>query len=349
MGFLFQKKKYVGIDIGTSSIKIAELEKSGTRAQLVNYVTADSPILGSNITEIRKSFLQSSSGVLVDILQQVFKMSGIKAKKIAISIPVYSAFTTVFDSHVTSAEGAESIIRNEAQKHVPLKLSEVVLEWRIVGGGQDKEGNSAGSKVFIMAVPNDIVKRYREISQQLGVELEVLEVEIFSIARSAFGTDQNAYMLIDIGGQNTNLTIFAQGFIRNSVNFNIAGDDFNRAIINKYSKWSTAQAEEVKHAEGLSNSVVKSALTPLLDSIIHRAQTMLDEEKESGIKKVIVSGGSMLMPGILNYFQSNLELPIELVDPWKSVGLPRELQSSALNLGTSFAVAIGLALRGLDN
>jgi len=358
MGFLDSNKSYLGIDIGGSTIKMVELERKRGKVYLKNYASTYSNIKSDPLFEGRENFLKMAPTDLGRILQEVFKATKFKSDKAALSIPIHSTFTTILRLPAElKGEELNNAIRYEAKKHVPISVEETILDWRVIREMQTKRQHSdvlSGGKkgamvqeVFLMAVPKDIVTRYQKLSKLLKVEPEVLEVEIFSLFRSAAVDDTGHYVFIDIGGQNTNVTIFSESFIKDTFNINISGDDFTRAILHEKRSLSFNDAEKLKVEKGLTDELVKKALIPYFDDLIDR----IKRRQPAGFKihKVVLAGGAVLLKGLAEYIKEKLGTEIEIINPWKEIVIPTSIQSILKREGPSFAVAVGLALRGLES
>jgi len=358
MGIFDSGKSYLGIDIGGSTLKLVELEKKMGKIYLKNYASTYANIKSDPLYEERENFLKMSATELGKIIQEIFKATTFHSKKAALSIPIHSTFTTILRLPAElQGEELNNAIRYEAKKHVPIPIEETILEWRVVRQTQRAKiktevlsGEQNGAmiqEVFLMAVPKDIVNKYQTLSNFLKVEPEVLEVEIFSVYRAAAVDNTKKYIFIDIGGQNTNVTIFDESFIKDTFNINISGDDFTRAVLHEKRTLSFDDAEKLKVNKGLEDPIVKSALLPYFDDLIDR----ILRRQPDGFKgnKVVLNGGAALLNGLVDYLEKKLGVEIEIVNPWKNIVIPAPLKDILFREGPSFAVAVGLALRGLEN
>jgi len=358
MPLFSSNNRYLGIDIGGSTIKMVELEKKGGRVYLKNYASTYSNVKSDPLFEGRENFLKMSPTDLGRILQEVFKATKFKSDKAALSIPIHSIFTTILRLPAElEKEELNNAIRYEAKKHVPIPVEDTILEWRVVRETETKKKRSevlSGGKtgevvqeVFLMAVPKDIVSRYQNLTKFLKVEPEVLEVEIFSLFRAAFAKESDNYAFVDIGGQNTNVTLFSKSFIKDTFNINISGDDFTRAILHEKRTLSFNDAEKLKVEKGLNDPAVKSALIPYFDDIADRIQRR--QPVGFKINRVVLAGGAVLLKGLREYFKEKLGAEIEIIDPWKEIVVPSSIKPVLTKQGPSFAVSVGLALRGLES
>ncbi|MFA6437647.1 MAG: type IV pilus assembly protein PilM [Candidatus Paceibacterota bacterium] len=358
MGLFSNDNTYLGIDIGGSTLKLVELEKKRGSIYLKNYASTYSNIKSDPLMESRENFLKLSPIELGRIMKEVFKATTFQSEKAAVSIPIHSTFTTILRLPA-DLEGEElnNAIKFEAKKHVPIPIEETILEWRVIRETQagltqsadilsgDKQGIMI-QEVFLMAVPKDIVTRYQTLTKFLKVEPEVLEVEIFSLFRSAGLPDSGHYIFIDIGGQNTNVTVFFESFIKDTFNINISGDDFTRSILHEKRSLSFNDAEKLKREKGLDDPIVKSALLPHFEDIVDRIKRRQTDSLK--VNKIILSGGAVLLKGLVEYFREKLGTEVEVINPWKNIIIPPTIKNTLEAQGPYFAVAVGLAKRGLE-
>jgi len=350
---------YLGIDIGGSTLKLVEIEKKGGKFYLKNYASTYSNIKSDPLMEGRENFLKLKPEELGRILKEVFKATSFKSKKAALSIPIHSTFTTILKLPAElGGDELNNAIKFEAKKHVPIPIEETILEWRVIRETQTQaaqgrevlSGDAKGvmvQEVFLMAVPKDIVNKYQSLTKFLKVEPEVLEVEIFSLYRSAFVADEGHYVFIDIGGQNTNVTVFSETFIKDTFNINISGDDFTRSILRLKRTLSFNDAEKLKVEKGLTDPLVKEALMPHFEDIVDRIRRRQPEGFR--INKVVLAGGAVLLKGLPQYFKDKMGVEVETINPWKNIVVPSMIKEILSEQAPSFAVAVGLALRGLES
>ena len=173
---------HLGIDIGTTSIKIVEIEKlqGAARGRLVNY----GALTSNNYIQRRGSNLAHIEGVAIfesEVMEMVKKLLSRfpnHSNEVIMSIPAFSSFVDEVVLPPMPPQEVASAIVFEARSHVPVPISEVELTWQIVR--QDDKGVAA----TIIAVPKEILFRYRSICDQLGLTLKALELETFSIIRA---------------------------------------------------------------------------------------------------------------------------------------------------------------------
>ncbi len=337
--------KYLGIDIGDSSLKMVELTKKGKKIILSNYGLADS------IPNFR--FSQSSDvDHLARSIMKMKKELGIKTNKATVSLSSFSVFSSVININNYDKKRLDERVMEEAKKVVPLPLSEMVLDWKII---PNKEGeNSNNIKIFLTGSPKKLVKKYIDVFKQTGIYLSNLETETFSLIRSLLGEDSSSVMIIQMGANSTNFSIVKDSipFLNRSIN--ISGKTITAQISEKMGI-DVEQAEQFKFDLSVSDmskgGEIPKVIFNAIEPIIVEIKYMLDLFSNSGggnIEKIILSGGGSLLFNLDKYLENYVNIKTIIGDPWFRVVCPRELKPILDQMGPKLGVAVGLALRGIE-
>ena len=342
-------KSYLGVDIGTLSIKIVELSNENNRPKLLNYAIL------TNYNLIGNPVLKIFGGEASTMLKKLLKESGIDAKEVNMSIPIFSSFLTVMELPQMLESEIASAIQFEAKKYIPVPLDSVLVDWSIIKS--NTEGLSAQTEkilVLLIAIPKDSVNEYANITQETGLKLVNLELETMSAARALMGNDPVPTVLIDIGFRDTTISIVDKGYMRISHSIETSGEDLTRALASSLNiSWS--RAEELKKEQGLkiidNNNQINSVISPLLDIIVNATKsiiTLYSLKSNKKVEKMIIYGGAVKMPGFLEYLKNSLGIDVSIGNPFKRIIYNEKLESIIKETGHEFAVAVGLALKALQ-
>lgn len=347
--FKILPKSSVGIDIGTSAIKVVELSRWGQRVTLKNYGEMRAAALYKKpFRTFEKNTLLLSSADIARALKAIFAEAGMMVQKAIFSIPDFSTFFTQFELPPMTREELPNAVRFEAHKHIPVSLSQVVYDWQIVEGKFERK---EPFQILIVAVPNEVINQYQEIAKLAQIELGGLEAEVFGLIRSCVRDEKKALIVMDIGAQSTIISIIEKGNLKISHSIDTAGNSLTARIAQSFSL-PYEKAEERKQKEGIhitSNGV--PILQPLIDSIIAEIQEIAKNYLRGGgkeIEKVILGGGSALLPGLREYVEQNFGKPTEIGDPFREIFYPPILEQVTREIGPAYAVAVGMALKGLE-
>jgi type IV pilus assembly protein PilM len=351
-------KKSLGIDIGTSSIRIVELSRWGERIKLENYGEMSAKALYAKpFRTFEKSTLLLSDENISKAIKAILEDTKIKTRQAIISIPDFSTFFTNFELPPMTKKELEEAVVYEARRHVPLPLGEVTLDWQVVEGRvTDNQGTTL--EVLLAAVPNEVINQYRAIAEASGLELFALEAEVFGLLRSLVEEeDKSPIALIDIGAQSTTCSLIYNRILRTSHSFDVSGNQLTDLVAKSLSLDYT-KAEQLKEKYGLlpgreiqEEKEIRKILVPIIDIMIREVERICKnfstEEKEE-VQKIIIGGSSALLPGLKEYFQEKFKAEIEIANPFSKIFYPPILEKTIKKIGPAYAIAVGMALRGVE-
>ncbi len=349
---LFSKpKSRLGLDIGSSNIKIAQLRPKDDQFVLETY----------GIVNVSYQIANKESAPLVqqtsELLKSLLERSGVTTNKVVASLPNNSVFTSVIEMPKIPESELKSAVEFEAKKYVPLPLSEVVLSWTLIGDKKSSPANNNVNnfttaaenkiKVLLTAVPTVVINNYMEVFKLTGLEAEALEIEALALIRSLVGQDMENNILVDIGAKSTSINLVDSGYLRLSKNLNVGGDTITTSLSKSLSV-NFARAEQFKKDFGLSvgSGQIPQVMRPILDIIKNEVGQLINlfEIRGQKIDKVIITGGGSRLPSLKDYL-ATLGKPIITANPWTRVVYSLELKPVIEPLGLNLAVAMGLAMR----
>ena len=348
-GKMFFPKKMLGIDIGTSAIKIVELSRWGQGKTLENYGEIKSVSLyKESFRSMEKGSYLLSNYFVARAISAVLDEAKIKTKSVVFSIPDFSTFCTSIELPPMSAKELPEAVYYSAPQYIPLPVSETTLDWKLIGGEPGENGSQL--KVLLVAIPNQVVQDYQKVAKLVGLELYALEAESLGLAR-VFGGTQLA-CVVDIGAQSTTINIVDKGRLEKSYSFDFAGSQLSHAVSSSFGM-GRQEAEDLKNKEGLTstNKNISEAFYMLIDPlIIEVKKVMSDFHLEHGkeVDIVYLTGGTSAMPGLVQYMSEVLKKKVEVPNCFSNILYPPILSKSLEKLSPSFAVATGVALGGLE-
>ena len=268
----FTPKSCLGIDIGTSVIKIAALSKTGSKVKLENYGEISvGTFYDKSFRTLEKSTLLLSTTDIAKAIKTILTEAKINIRSAVFSIPDFSSFFTNFELPPMTKKEISEAVRYEAPQHIPLPISEVTIDWQVIGGeAVDKKGTKL--KILMVAVPNEIINQYKEIARMNNLELEGLEVEVFSLSRLISRDAKKIIALVDIGDQSTTTSIIDNGLLKTSHSFEVGGNELTQAL-SRGMGVDLKSAEELKKKFGLRETPngqgqkVTQLLSPPINSI----------------------------------------------------------------------------------
>jgi type IV pilus assembly protein PilM len=346
--FALFPKTFVGVDIGTSFLKVVELSRWANRTSLKNYGELKSTTLYDKpFRTFEKSALTLSSQDIGKALRGILQETKIQSKKAVFSIPDFSSFFTHFELPPMSKEELPGAVEYEARRHIPLPYSQVTVDWQLTEGHYQEQ---SPFHILMVAVPNEVINQYQEIAQMANLELFALEAEVFGLIRACMNTDATPVVLVDMGAQSTTVSMVYKGKLRSSRSLDTGGNTFTERLAKSLSV-EYAQAEAIKQKEGVESQERLGILAPLVDTIVQEIQKVSQDftsHTNIPVQRVLLGGGSANLPGLQEYIRKSVQKETELVDPFRQIFYPPVLETTLQEMGPSYAVALGMALRGLE-
>lgn len=355
----------LGIDIGSSAIKIVEIKKKGGRAVLETYgAIALGPYAEVDAGRVTNLPVEK----LALALKEVLKQSGVTVSTGALSIPVQSSLIFILELPQAVGEGnMGEIITTEARKYIPVPITEVSLDYFILPKKETSfeemntvSENDALAKtserinVLVVATQNDAISKYRSIVGESLLSASFFEIEIFASIRANFEHELSSVLLMDFGASRTKLSIVEFGMVKSYHTINRGGADITDSIA-KSLNIPFSEAEKMKKESGILGNGVEKSLPDIikvhLDYIFSETNNALlgyEKRYNRTISKVIFTGGGSLLKGLNEVAVNNFRAEIELGHPFSKVNAPAFLDKVLKTMGPEFAVALGLALRKLQ-
>lgn len=359
-----KSNQFIGVDFGTSSIKVVELSYKDQKVFLENYGIVDLGFLVGGESKKQweggqaSPYEQSLSGAL----KILFEKMKTKAKSANVSIPGFNGLITIIEMPDMQEEELAKAIRFEAHKYIPSSLDEISMSWEIIehidtsgfslAQKIGKEINSQKIRVLLVAAPKKDIERYEKYVSTEKMKVGAIELETFSLVRSLTGDDAGNFLIVDIGLQATNIILVEKGMVVVNRSIDAGGNEITSAIADSMNI-SKQRAEALKKGErDFLNNKESALVIPVLEFIASESRRIIGlysaKNKEARIDGVILSGGTSRMKGLEEYFTRLLGTKVAIGNPWRRIVVSEEARVLVENLGGSFSVALGLALRGVE-
>ncbi|MEK7580083.1 MAG: pilus assembly protein PilM [Patescibacteria group bacterium] len=349
---IFAEQSIFGLDVSDHSIECLLLFNKGREIRVKSYSKVE---LTPGIVE---NGIILNKGVLAEKIAEAWvkaKPKRIASKKVIISLPESRSFIHIFkSSEILKGANIKEGIIFEASKIIPIDLQETYNDFIVYKNGD----------IFFAAVSKKVINGYLEVIKEAKLELVAVDMESLSIGRVLFEigdfppkadqprAEKESFMVADIGGRTTNLSIFNQsGELQTSTTINVAGNKFTQAIAEEAGV-DFEKAEKLKITYGLDDKgdqrvfeVLKKEILPIIEKIkelIEYCQGGVSVQNGSAlsVEKILLVGGSARMPKIASYFSKNLNVKVEL---------GKSKISEQIKEFAPCENVIGLALRGLQD
>jgi type IV pilus assembly protein PilM len=346
----------LGVDIGTTSIKVVEVKKGGSKPQVTNYgILESSGYLSRANQALQTSSLKIFETDVVELLKTVIREMGTGAKSAVASLPPFAVFTTIIDFPQMDPKEIEKAMMYQAKQYVPLPLSEVALDWMKVADYQDEQG-FAHQKILLISVPKDQIEKYQRIFKGAGLTLQALEMESVSLAR-IFAGDATPSIVVDIGSRSTNIVFMENGQFLWNAQSDFASASLTQALSTSLSI-NPLRAEELKKERGIlgtgPNYELSTIMMPFLDAIINevkKAQFTFVQQFPMAAKseRVVLSGGGANLLGIEKYFEREFGMPVVKATPFLHFDYAEGISPLVAELNPVMTVALGLGMKAFQS
>jgi type IV pilus assembly protein PilM len=351
----------IGIDIGSSSIKVVQISKQNGRAVLDTYGALalgqyeESGVVGQ-VTNLPAATLAKA---LADTLRETNTTS----KTVVLGIPSVSCiiFIIQLPAEIDEKELA-TVVPNESKKVIPIPLEDVSLDWYLIPRREDsgvesrvvsESGGAPQISVLVVATLNETLVKYTDTMKQAALSVHSLEIEVFSNIRSCMTRELFPVMIIDLGASKTKLSIVEHGIIETFRLENRGSNDMTLAISHSF-QIPFAKAEMLKKDNGLIPTPEHPQLPDLIKAQLigvfqEASATILAYEKRynKNIGKIILTGGGAMLRGLPDYAREHFAAEITVADPFSKVEAPQFLGGVLKATGPEFSIAIGLALKNM--
>jgi len=379
--FLAQKNAILGVDIGTSSIKVVQARTSGKKVILEKVGFAPIPM-----DNARSEKLEPSDLAVADAVKAAISDSGSSYKDICCSISGDAVIVRYLTMPEMTDDELNYAVRLQAEEYIPFRLEEVNLDfYRLNPAGKD---TSKKIDIILVAARKDLVTRRMEILKSIGLNPVMMDIDSFAIlncieANYVFPADE-VIALIGIGATNCNINIFENGVSRFARDIVAGGFTVTQSVASRFGM-TLDEAEKVKIQEGavfpqdaaatdsggiaevIKDTVeqitgeavdTESRKNKLAASIRQPIQNLITEVRRSlqffenqangkPINRILLTGGGSKLKNLDHYMSERLGLPVQVVNPLENVDVSGLNKDSAKmkDLAPHLAVGIGLGLR----
>jgi type IV pilus assembly protein PilM len=343
-------KSLVGLDIGSSTIKLAEIVETPKGYVLSRF--SQIPL----VTGVIVDGVPVEQQELAIKIKQLFKQSGCKKKSIVTSLSGHSVIIKKVNFPTMDEGELRELIKDEAGKYLPFDSMEAVsYDFQILG---ENEFNPNQMDVIIVAAKNDIVNSYADAIQQAGYLPVIMDVDSFALEtmyeENYDFEDNEMVVLVNIGASITNINVLRGGSSVFTRDFMIAGNSITEAIGQKMGV-AFEEAERIK-IEGSEGN--EAAEKEFRENLLYYAEPICSEIERSVdyfrstyggeyLKRILLSGGTTRIPGIVSDLTQRIGVEAEIANPFKKIGYDAKSlnQATIEEIAPIAAVSVGLALR----
>jgi type IV pilus assembly protein PilM len=347
-----KKKSVAGLDVGSSSIKMVELDGKINNLNLVSLGyenLPDNTIVDGQIMELN---------VVSEVIQNVANNHQVNSDRVVTGVSGHSVIIKNIVLPPMSQDELEESIDWHAEEHIPYDLSDVSLDYQVTAETPE------ATYVLIAACKRERIENIKQAIQLAGKTPVVIDVDTFALQNcyeiNYQPDDSQIVTLLNIGASTMNVNIVKGNRSLFSRDITVGGSQFTD-VLQRSLGLSFQQAEAIKRGvsdvvEGIEEKAIEPLMNNVTEIVAMEIQKTFDfyrattEDAEMVVQKILISGGGSKLAGLAEDLSTRLELPVEVLDPFRQIKVDtRKFDPDYLSeIMPDMAVAVGLAVRGVE-
>jgi type IV pilus assembly protein PilM len=349
--FFMKKNRLVGLDIGSRTLKLAEIIDTKSGSALKNFSTID----------IEPGLIEEGSvrdpEAVSEYIRELFKSIKVKDKDVAISIGGYSVIVKKINVQTMTEDELHETIHFEAEQYIPFDISEVNLDFQILG---ESEHNPNQMNVLLVAAKKEMIGEYINLMKMAKLHPRIIDVDAFALQNifkfNHTSEDENI-ALIDIGASKTSLNILKDNVSEFMRDVSLGCEQINDKIastvgctIEETETIRLGKESDLISAENLKEIIV-SVVTDWCIEIKRALDFFYSTYPEEQISRIVLSGGGANIKKFLELLAAETAAEVEVINPFQNfiVDSNRFDTSYLEQIAPQAAICMGLAIRKIGD
>lgn len=346
-------KLALGLDIGSSSVKMILLKETKRGYELASFGMA--PLPQETIVD---GALMNSSAVVAAI-QELLGAQRVKQREVALGLSGHSVIIKKIQMAQMSKDELDESIQWEAEQYIPFDVNDVHIDTQIL---RHDAADGGQMEVLLVAAKKDMINDYSAVVTEAGLQPVVVDVDAFAVQNTYEVTegalsDAETIVLINAGASVVNVNVVANGVTAFTRDITVGGNLFTEEI-QKNLNVSYEEAEALKiggrttdDAEAVVPQEVERVLSAVAEQVAGEIQRSLDfyasTAVDGRIAKVVLSGGTARIPALRKALEYRVGVPVTILDPFAKIEVDEKRFDPGYlaEVGPMAAVAVGLGLR----
>lgn len=342
----------VGLDIGLSAVKLAELDTSVTPPKLLKYASVPLPEGAIIEDDIQKE------EEIVQAIIEAYEQSGISNKHVCFGFSGPNSVARKLQLAGGTAEEIEDQVLWEAEQYFPFAIDDSKISFQVLG-----ENEGGGVEVIVAAVRADIVLNFQDLIEAAGLRLKIADLGIFALSNileltleTKDSVEDGSWVIIDLGAQKTEFIIYRDGKVMFSKDMSIGGvmitEEIQRQMGVNY-----AEAEDLKII-GDANGNLPEEIVVIIDDVVEiffseikkTVDFYVSSTSDESIAGCFITGGACLVPGLIEGLEALIGVSVSFLNPFDIINynesdFSTEIENEIAHRG---AVVLGLAMRQMN-
>lgn len=359
MSFFSSKSgSLLGVDIGSTSIKLVQLSRSRAGYKLVAFAMVPLP---------RDAIVENTvidSAAISEALAEALKRARPSTRRAALAVSGNAVIIKTIKMPLMSEFELEAQIQYEADQYVPYDIDEVFLDFHIQGVSVD---DPEQMDVVLVACKREVVEDYQQVLSEDGLHVKCIDCDVFALENAAEitgehtaatgdiytlpGEDAEVNALINIGANMININVLIDGrsaFVRDQF---YGGQNLTEEIQKEHNiSYQAAEQLKIENFEDIYPNALERFYVDLTSELIRSLDFYGDKGSEFPVRKLYLSGGCALLPNIAMELEQRLGIDTLVLNPFENISIPSDQfdVGSLKQLGPMMMVPVGLALRSFD-
>lgn len=323
-------KNNIGIDIGSQSVKLVELEvKKDGRLELMR----------CGINYIGKEGVKPA-------LQDLLSMAKLSSKRVNVSLSGSAVIVRYIEMPTMKNEELKSAIKFEAEKYLPFKIKESIIDCAILG-----KTTSGSMRVLLVAAKKTEVNSLLGLFKETGLEINAIDTDSFAFLNAFQRSrkdekEEASCALVNMGARFSNMNIITRDNVYFTRDILWGGVDITERIRDAMGL-GLDEAKALKKKPSGRREEVVSVITPVLERLSSQIRISFDYfESQFGqnVEKLYISGGTSYLFNMVDFLKDNLGVDVIMWDPLHGINIIESIEEIE-KTPALFSVVIGLALR----
>ncbi len=351
---LTPKRQLVGLDIGSSGIKLVQLKE--VRGRYVLQKFGFKPLE----PEVIVDGTVMDEGRVVSAIKELFQELNVKVKQVAVSISGHAVIIKKISLPPMPDDELEGQVKLAAEQYIPFDINEVNIDFHVLPPSQGEGDGQSEMSVILVAAKKDKINELTELVKGAGLYPMVMDVDAFAI-ENMHGINypvskSETTALVNVGASVMNINIVSKGTSLFTRDIPIGGNRYTEAIQRELGL-SYEEAEETKKQGGGGNkraavqSVIESVNAEVASEIARTIDYFKSTVAEGEVQQVLLCGGGAQVAGLVHQLKDRMHAVVELANPFAEVDTSGSDfdQATLAEMAPMAAVGVGLALRSIGD
>ena len=342
----------IGLDIGTSAVRAAQVAASRGTPSLLSFGQVALPsgvVVDGEIRDVP---------AVAEAVSQLVKRTKIKSKSVVVGVANQRVVVRQVDLPFLEEKEFRSSLRYQVADHIPMPVETAELDFQILDEFTT-ETQEHMMRVLLVAAATDMVDSFVAAAAQAGLEPSGVDLTPFAVARAVSSAARSetgvagAEAIVDVGAGVTSILVHHNGEARFVRILLIGGDDATNALASDLGiSFDDAEAMKLDLGRGVGSPQAQQILQGRVAGLVEEIRGSLDyyasQEDSDPVSSIIMTGGGSLTPGLMSSVEQTARVQVRRATPLSQMNFSKSglTQEQISQVEPVAAAAVGLAMGG---